>query len=111
MPIVRMKMNLKTLRTAKIGRIDDAMVDATTEEEIAQHRLEDAAEARKDAARYARRVRQRYGFSQAEFARRLNVSLVTVRNWEQGKRSPAGPARALLRILDRVPKALLLNVL
>ena len=51
-----------------------------------------------DAARYARRVRQRFGMSQSEFARRINVSLVTVRNWEQGKRSPTGAARALLRI-------------
>ena len=65
-----MKIDMKTLATAKIGRIDEAKVDATTEEEIEQHRLEDAAEARMDAARYARRVRQRFGMSQSEFARR-----------------------------------------
>ena len=111
MAIVRMKTDMKTLATAKIGRIDEARMDATTEEEIEQQRLEDAAEARMDAASYARRVRQRFGFSQAEFARRINVSLVTVRNWEQGKRSPTGPARALLRILDRAPKAVLFSVL
>jgi putative transcriptional regulator len=111
MAIVRMKIDMKTLATAKIGRIDQAKVDATTEEEIEQHRLEDAAEARMDAARYARRVRQRFGMSQSEFARRINVSLVTVRNWEQGKRSPTGAARALLRILDRAPTEVLFSVL
>jgi putative transcriptional regulator len=31
----------------------------------------------------------------------------TVRNWEQGKRLPAGPAKALLRILDKAPEAAL----
>jgi putative transcriptional regulator len=49
--------------------------------------------------------------SQSEFARRINVSLVTVRNWEQGKRSPTGAARALLRILDRAPTEVLFSVL
>ena len=62
-----------------------------------------------DAARYARRVRRRFGMSQSEFARRINVSLVTVRNWEQGKRSPTGAARALLRILDRAPTVVLFS--
>lgn len=111
MAIVRMKIDMKTLATAKIGRIDEARVDATTEEEIEQQRLEDEAEARMDAARYARRVRARFGMSQSEFARRINVSLVTVRNWEQGKRSPTGAARALLRILDRAPPEMLIRVL
>ena len=111
MAIVRMKIDMKTLATVKIGRIDEARVDATTEEEIEQQRLEDEAEARMDAARYARRVRARFGMSQSEFARRINVSLVTVRNWEQGKRSPTGAARALLRILDRAPPEMLIRVL
>ena len=38
------------------------------------------------------------------FAARIGVPLDTVRNWEQGKRSPAGPARVLLKVLDRAPK-------
>ena len=48
---------------------------------------------------------QRFGMSQSEFARRINVSLVTVRNWEQGKRNPRGPARALLKLIDSAPEA------
>jgi putative transcriptional regulator len=35
------------------------------------------------------------------------VSLDTIRNWEQGKRSPTGAARALLKVLDKAPKAAL----
>lgn len=89
------------------GRIDMAKVDATTEADIARQIEEDEAEARKDAAAYARRVRRRTGLTQVAFAARVGVPVDTVRNWEQGKRAPAGPARALLRVLDRAPEAAL----
>jgi putative transcriptional regulator len=55
-----------------------------------------------DAA-YARSVRARTKLTQAEFAARIGVPLETVRNWEQGKRSPRGPARALLKVIDTAP--------
>lgn len=55
-----------------------------------------------DAA-YARGVRARTKLTQAEFAARIGVPIETVRNWEQGKRSPRGPARALLKVIDKVP--------
>jgi putative transcriptional regulator len=54
-------------------------------------------------AGYARRVRSQTRLTQAEFAARIGVPIETVRNWEQGKRSPRGPARALLKLLDQVP--------
>ena len=54
-------------------------------------------------ATYARRVRSQTHLTQAEFAARIGVPIETVRNWEQGKRSPRGPARALLRLLDEAP--------
>jgi len=107
MKIVRMKINPADPSTMASGRIDEARVDATTEEDIARHITEDEAEAMQDAARYARRIRSRLGLSQAEFSRRINVSLETVRNWEQGKRSPSGAAQALLKILDKAPEAAL----
>jgi putative transcriptional regulator len=88
-------------------RTDWSRVDATTEEEIAAQIAEDEAEAMRDAAAYARRVRRKIGLSQVAFARRIGVPVDTVRNWEQGKRSPQGPARALLRIIDRAPEAAL----
>jgi putative transcriptional regulator len=52
-------------------------------------------------------VRRRLGFSQAEFATRIDVSLETIRNWEQGKRSPTRAAKALLKVFEKAPKAAL----
>src|SRR5437660_10412318 len=86
-------------------RTDWARVDATSEAEIERQTAFDDAEAAKDAAAWVRRVRRRAGFSQAEFARRIGLSVATVRSWEQGKLLPEGAARALLRVLDRVPEA------
>ena len=88
-------------------RVDRARIDATTEAEIAAQIAEDEAEAMRDAAVYARRVRRKVGLSQAAFAKRIGVPVDTVRNWEQGKRAPRGLARALLRIIDRAPEAAL----
>ena len=88
-------------------RIDPAVVDATTEAEIAVQQKEDDAEAMQDMARYARRIRRRLGLSQMELARRIDVPHETIRNWEQGKRCPTGAARALLRVLDKAPEAAL----
>ena len=75
------------------GRIDANRVDATTEADLRRHAAEDDAGAAQDAALYARRVRRRTGLTQADFASRLGV--------------PAGPAKALLRILDKAPEAAL----
>jgi putative transcriptional regulator len=57
----------------------------------------------RDDAAYARAVRARTGLTQAEFAARINVPVETVRNWEQGKRAPRGPARALLKMVAIAP--------
>ncbi len=44
------------------------------------------------------------GLSQVEFARALRISVHTLRNWEQGRRQPEGPAIALLQIAATHPK-------
>jgi len=56
------------------------------------------------AAAYARGVRAQTKLTQAEFASRIGVPIETVRNWEQGKRSPRGPARALLKLVEMAPE-------
>ncbi len=84
-------------------RTDWSRADAVTEADIARHAAADDADAMRDAAAWARRVRRRLGLSQTDFARRIQVPVATVRNWEQGKRAPRGPARALLRLIDRAP--------
>ena len=48
-------------------------------------------------------VRERAELSQAQFARLLNVSVRTLQNWEQARREPTGPAKALLRIVEHEP--------
>jgi putative transcriptional regulator len=50
-------------------------------------------------------VRRKLRLSQREFALRFGFSLATVRNWEQGHRTPDGPARVLLTIIDKQPDA------
>ncbi len=89
------------------GRVDFAVVDGTTEAEIALHQRQDDAAAMQDMARYARRVRRKLGLTQSELATRIAVSHATIRNWEQGKRFPSGAARTLLRLLDEAPEATL----
>jgi putative transcriptional regulator len=56
-----------------------------------------------DTASYARRIRANVRLTQAEFANRIGVPVETVRNWEQGKRAPRGPARALLKLIELAP--------
>lgn len=52
-------------------------------------------------------IRERLGLSQARFAALMGVSPRTLQNWEQGRREPEGPAKALLRVVDRQPEAVL----
>lgn len=49
-------------------------------------------------------LRRFIGLSQTEFARAMGISVHTLRNWEQGRRKPDGPALALLRIAARYPR-------
>lgn len=52
-----------------------------------------------------RAIRQSLGKSQTEFSLLIGVSVATLRNWEQGRRVPEGPARALLRVAAANPRA------
>jgi putative transcriptional regulator len=60
-------------------------------------------ESRPAATPAVRELRMRAKLTQAEFASRLGVPLETIRNWEQGKRMPRGPARALLAVIAHAP--------
>ena len=51
------------------------------------------------------RVRGKLGLSQSKFAAILGISADTLQNWEQGRRTPDGPALALLRVAARNPRA------
>ena len=53
------------------------------------------------------RIREKTGLSQPRFAALLGVSVRTLQEWEQGRRAPSGPARMLLAIAHKNPRALL----
>jgi putative transcriptional regulator len=52
-----------------------------------------------------KKIRERLDMSQTEFALMIGVSVGTLRNWEQGRRVPEGPARALLKVVAKRPDA------
>ena len=55
-------------------------------------------------------LRRFIGLSQADFARAMEISVHTLRNWEQDRRKPDGPALALLKIAARHPRIILENL-
>ena len=107
MKTTRVTIDLNRLASLPAGRVDKKRLDATSEQDIVVQQKADDSEALLDAAKFARRVRKRLGLTQLEFSRHIEVSLETIRNWEQGKRSPTGAAKALLKVLDRVPESAL----
>jgi len=96
------------------GRLVEVLPDGSerpiaTDPRAIAHAAHRAARAASDTreidAKYARNVRGQTGLTQAAFAARIGVPVETVRNWEQGKRSPRGPARALLKVIEQAPEA------
>ena len=81
------------------GRQVEIMIDGSERVISAEVSPEDT----ESQADYARRIRGATGLTQTDFAARLGVPVETVRNWEQGKRAPRGPARALLKLIERAP--------
>jgi putative transcriptional regulator len=54
-----------------------------------------------------RGIRDSFGLTQEQFAALLGISVRTLRNWEQGRRVPEGPARVLLQVAAKHPEAVL----
>jgi putative transcriptional regulator len=52
-------------------------------------------------------IRSRVGMTQEQFAMTFGISVSTLRHWERGDRSPAGPALVLLNVMGKEPKAVL----
>lgn len=108
MKTVRVKLDLNQPASLPKGRVNRRLLDSTTEHDLTLQQQIDDAEAAQDVAKFARRVRKRLGLTQLEFSHRIDVSLDTIRNWEQGKRCPTGAAKALLKVLDKAPESALL---
>jgi len=52
-------------------------------------------------------IRAKMSLTQDQFAALMNISVHTLRNWEQGRRHPEGPARVLLNVVNNHPEVLL----
>jgi len=91
---------MKRLRLKADGRI----VEVVDGQETPLDQSQDVAViAASEAVPAVRELRMRAKLTQAEFATKLCVPIETIRNWEQGKRSPRGPARALLAVIAHAP--------
>jgi len=51
-------------------------------------------------------IRTKMALTQNKFAALMNISVHTLRNWEQGRRQPEGPARVLLNVANNHPEVL-----
>jgi putative transcriptional regulator len=85
---------------------DDLMESVTQMDEIVRGKREPSRQFQVDAAG-VKAIREVTGLSQPKFAKILDVDVGTLRNWEQGRREPTGPARALLRAIKKDPKNVL----
>ena len=81
-----------------------SLLESVTQmDEIVRGERQPSREFSVDAVK-VKEVRAATGLSQANFAKVIDVQVGTLRNWEQGRREPTGPARALLRIIRNDPK-------
>ena len=87
-----------------LGRINTRKLDGFTEADLCNHASQDEALAANDAARYAKLTRTRLGLTQQQFAHYTDIPIDSIRNWEQGKRSPTGAAKTLFKIFNRAPE-------
>lgn len=81
---------------------DELMESVEQMDEILRGEREASREFHVDALQ-VREIRKATGLSQAKFAAMIDVHLGTLRNWEQGRRQPTGPAKALLKAIYRDP--------
>jgi putative transcriptional regulator len=78
----------------------------TQMDEIDRGERQPTREFRVDAVQ-VKKIRQATGLSQARLTKTIDVAVGTLRNWEQGRREPEGPARALLRAIHNAPSNVL----
>jgi putative transcriptional regulator len=100
------ELDMQRLRLKADGRIVELrdgqefpLAPATTSVALAT-----TAVAPETAPPAVRDLRRRARLTQQQFAARLGVPVETIRNWEQGKRMPRGPARALLAVIAHAPE-------
>ena len=104
------RMTLEQVRDAT-PRVDRAKLDATTEEDIRRHMIEDrydpdAEPGPAEMTVLPQAARRKLNMTQEQFAAALRIPASTLRNWEQGRVRPDPAARSLLLIAYKKPEAL-----
>lgn len=89
-----------------IPELTDEQLNSAIPARIRRRLIEGRFESGEDIAA----LRNFIGLTQAEFAQAIEISVHTLRNWEQGRRKPEGPALALLRIAARHPRIIRENL-
>lgn len=97
---------LKMRRATRIPELTDEQLRRAIPARVRRRLADGRFESGDDIAA----VRRFVGLSQADFARAIEISVHTLRNWEQGRRSPGGAAIALLRIAARHPRVIRENL-
>lgn len=96
------------------GRLEPAIAPSMTSDDFARamprRQRERIMRGQIDPVKDIAALRRFAGLTQQEFAAVLSISVHTLRNWEQGRRSPEGPALALLRVAARHPRVLRENL-
>ena len=92
---------------ARLDAMTDAEVEAAALADPDAQPLTEEELARFERVPNVKAIRERLGLTQSSFAALMGVSSRTLQNWEQGRREPEGPAKALLRVVDREPQAVL----
>src|SRR5215207_8969008 len=96
------EVNMQRLRLKADGRIVE--LRDGLEFPLAPPTTPDVTSGETPALPAVRDLRRRAQLTQLEFAAKLGVPVETIRNWEQGKRAPRGPARALLAVIAHSPE-------
>jgi putative transcriptional regulator len=115
MALVRMTLEEIVAKAAQRSPEADSefrrRMDATTEDDIRRHMIEDgedpAVEPRFEPPVQAQDVRKKLGLTQPAFARLLGIPVATLRNWEQNRFLMEPTAQTLLKLVDREPEAAL----
>ncbi|QXH36816.1 NadS family protein [Pseudomonas muyukensis] len=90
-----------------MNRFFDELMQSVEQMDVIVHGRRQPARQFEIDALQVKNIRKATGLSQTRFAEMIDVQVATLRNWEQGRREPTGPAKALLRAIHNDPEHVL----
>jgi putative transcriptional regulator len=98
-------LKLTDEQEAALTALSDDDINRAAESDPDNPPMTDDELARAQAARLVKKARARVGGSQAEFAKRFNINLARLKDWERGRFQPDSVALSYLRVIEMEPKA------